>query len=465
MQFNSLVFLFFFVVVLALSASVPVERRRFVLLPASLLFYGWWDWRFLGLILFTITLDWACGRLMSRPGANRRLWLVASVATDLTVLAFFKYFDFFLDNAIVLVESLGLAAHRPTLSILLPIGISFFTFQSMAYTIDVYRGRMQPIRDWTLYASYVSFFPQLVAGPIERAQHLVPQILRPAPITAERLRSGFVLVLIGLARKVVIADTAAAHVDRIFANPASHSSIDLAVGAFLFGLQIYGDFAGYSDMARGLARMLGIDLIVNFRRPYFATSITDFWRRWHISLSFWLRDYLYIPLGGNRRGPMRTYGNLLATMLLGGLWHGAAWTFVVWGGIHGLALAANRAWRRWRGEPGPEPGWGARVLGWTLTMTVVGMAWIFFRAQTFDQAAAFFSGLLSFRPGIDFITALLAAICLIAVAAIDLCQRENEEDTLIRTWHWVPRGFVYAGLIVLVIAFSGADVPFIYFQF
>jgi alginate O-acetyltransferase complex protein AlgI len=465
MQFNSLVFLFFFAVVLALVAQVRPERRRFVLLPASLIFYGWWDWRFLGLILFTITLDWACGRLMARPRANRRIWLLTCVITDLTVLAFFKYFDFFVDNAVDLIEMIGLVAHRPTLSILLPIGISFFTFQSMAYTIDVYRGRVEPVREWSVYAAYVSFFPQLVAGPIERAQRLIPQIVSPAPITVERLRSGFVLVLIGLARKVLIADTAAPHVDRIFANPEAYSSADLAVGAFLFALQIYGDFAGYSDMARGLARMLGIDLIVNFRQPYFATSITDFWRRWHVSLSFWLRDYLYIPLGGNRRGRYRTYGNLLTTMLLGGLWHGAAWTFVLWGGIHGIALAVHKAWMDFRGVSDRSPGWAVRAAGWMMTMFVVGLSWIFFRAETFDQAVAYFGGLLSFRSGVDFITGLIAALCLAAVLVIDFCHREESDDTVVRSWHWLPRGAVYAFVIVLVIAFSGANVPFIYFQF
>jgi len=249
-------------------------------------------------------------------------------------------------------ETVGLRADIPTLNIVLPVGISFYTFQSMAYAIEVYRGRTEPVRDPVLFFLFVSYFPTLVAGPIERPTNLFPQLTQPRRVTPDLFASGCLLILTGLARKVFIADNAAVWVDEAFAAPGEIGSLPLLAAAAMFGIQIYSDFAGYSDMARGTSQLLGVQMIENFRQPYFATSIADFWRRWHMSLSSWLRDYLYIPLGGNRHGRVKTYRNLLLTMLLGGLWHGANWTFVVWGGLHGTALAVQKGWTERRARSG-----------------------------------------------------------------------------------------------------------------
>ncbi len=346
MTFNSMQFVLFFTIVFLAYWRLGFRNQNRLLLAASYLFYGWWDWRFLGLMLLSSSIDYFCGLGLGRtddPSKRKRL-LWTSMTANLVILGFFKYFNFFIDSLDSGLDRAGVDWLAPSLGIVLPVGISFYTFQSMSYGIDVYRRELKPIRSFFDFALFVSYFPQLVAGPIERATALAPQIttprLRPDKTKVVEACS---LILVGLVKKVVVADLAAEVANDVFSRSGEAGFFELLIGVYCFAIQIYGDFSGYSDMARGVSRLLGIELMENFKQPYFSATITDFWRRWHISLSQWLRDYLYIPLGGNRKGPRRTYINLGVTMLLGGLWHGAAWTFVVWGALQGLYLMGERA--------------------------------------------------------------------------------------------------------------------------
>lgn len=474
MIFNSWEFLLFFVVVFALYASVRLRWQNLLLVVASYFFYGWWDWRFLSLLAVSTVVDYCVGRALEKTqeDGRRKALLLLSVFTNLGILGFFKYCNFFVESAVGALTTLGLEAHAPTLQIVLPVGISFYTFQTMAYTIDVYRGRMKVVKDPVAFAVYVSYFPQLVAGPIERAQNLLPQFTKKREITMENLSSGALLVLIGLVRKVVIADVAASEVDAAFGDPASLGSWALLRGVLLFGLQIYGDFAGYTDIARGISRMLGIELMRNFEHPYFSTNITVFWRRWHVSLSSWLRDYLYIPLGGNRGPSWFVYRNLLLTMLLGGLWHGAAWTFVVWGAIHGGALSVHKLLLRgkrppmWPERPKTVGGLAWMAFSWLLTMVVVYVAWVFFRATDFGNAFDVLSGILAFEGGFSVRSLMLPVLLTALVLAIDIPQYLSRKHTVMLSWPWPVRGLVYAALVFILAVFrSESDVPFIYFQF
>ncbi|MEM7230001.1 MAG: MBOAT family O-acyltransferase, partial [Planctomycetota bacterium] len=341
MQFNSLHFAAFFALVLtAVAASRShVRVRNCIILAASYYFYGSWDYRFLSLIVISTLIDYACGRMLNvrtmqdqPPARSRRdrAVLAVSLCSNLGILGFFKYFDFFVTSTSAMLEELGVTVHVSTLNIILPVGISFYTFQTLSYTIDLYRGKVRTEDSLLNFAVYVAYFPQLVAGPIERARHLLPQVQSPHAVDWAQLNSGFFLIGWGLFKKVVIADNIAVIVDLVFASE-TNTGLSTVLGVYAFAIQIYCDFSGYVDIARGAARCMGFDLMQNFNLPYFATNPSDFWRRWHISLSTWLRDYLYIPLGGSKCGRTRTYINLMLTMVLGGLWHGAAWTFVVWG--------------------------------------------------------------------------------------------------------------------------------------
>jgi alginate O-acetyltransferase complex protein AlgI len=474
MIFNSWEFLLFFVVVFALYASVKLRWQNILLVVASYFFYGWWDWRFLSLLLLSTVVDYTVGRLLehAQDEGRRKTLLLVSVFTNLGILGFFKYCNFFVDSAVGALTSMGLEAHAPTLQIVLPVGISFYTFQTMAYTIDVYRRRMEVVKDPVAFAVYVSYFPQLVAGPIERAQHLLPQFEKKRTITLEKFSSGALLVLIGLVRKVVIADVAAGEVDAAFSDPGGLGSWALLRAVFLFGLQIYGDFAGYTDIARGVSRMLGIELMRNFEHPYFSTNITIFWRRWHVSLSSWLRDYLYIPLGGNRGPEWFVYRNLLLTMLLGGLWHGAAWTFVVWGAIHGGALSVHKLLLRgkrpplWPAMPRSVGGALKMAGSWVLTMIVVYVAWVFFRASSFGNAFDVLSGIFAFEGGFSVRSLAMPVLLTALVLFLDVPQYLSRKHIVMRSWPWPVRGLVYAALILILAIFrSESDVPFIYFQF
>ena len=480
MLFNSLAFAVFLPVVLAVYYSLERRAQNVWLLLASYFFYGCWDWRFLGLLGFSTTVDFVCGKAIadSRTQRGRRLFLLASIASNLGVLCFFKYFNFFVDSAADLLNLLGLHATHASLSIILPVGISFYTFQSLSYTTDVYRGHTRPCRDWLTFSLFVAYFPQLLAGPIERSTELLPQLQRDRKVCGQDLQEGTLLILIGLFKKIGIADVLAPSVEQFFSQPRLYSGLGLLVGIYFFSLQIYCDFSGYSDIARGTSRLLGIDLRLNFNRPYFSRSLTEFWRRWHMSLSGWLRDYLYIPLGGSRGGPWRTYRNLLITMLLGGLWHGAAWTFVAWGGLHGLGLAVERALgvsaaggRTGGAASGPDRGswiWDAtRML---LTFHIVALGWIFFRAGTFSQAWQYLHGLAVWQSGELYLgaTDFLRVGCLVAVLlVVELIQTRTADQIGLTKLGWIGQAASGAALVVLIVALGGwrGDVPFIYFQF
>jgi len=471
MLFNSESFLIFLPIVLLGAGLLPGVWRKHFLLAASYFFYGSWDWRFLGLIFLTTVVDYNVAHAVRRQvdPVVRKRWLLVSVIFNLGVLGFFKYFNFFVGSALSALESLGVPASAPTLQIILPVGISFYTFQSMSYVIDVYRRDMEPVTSFWDYALYVSYFPQLVAGPIERGSRLLPQILSPARVTPSRISIGITLILVGMAKKVLIADSVALEVDRIFSSPEELTAGMLLRGAYLFAFQIYGDFSGYSDIARGVSELFGIRLMINFEQPYLSRSITEFWRRWHISLSTWLRDYLYIPLGGNRRGSLLTYRNLMLTMLIGGLWHGAAWTFVIWGGLHGALLAVERMLGIGAdARPGAASlrGWLTRAAGMVLTFHLVVLCWIFFRAPDVGVAFDFIAGIARLDALGD--VGSMPFLILFAVLAIDVPQYLSGRHTVFGRIPWWLRSPAYAALAMVVlgkILYGGRDLPFIYFQF
>jgi alginate O-acetyltransferase complex protein AlgI len=469
MLFNSYVFWAFFAVVLTLHAVLRGRARKALLLVASYVFYGYWDWRFLGLIALSTLTDFFAAQVIDRSAdrAHKKAWLAASVALNLGILGFFKYFDFFVESLSSVLVAAGMPGLEPVLNVVLPVGISFYTFQTMSYTIDVYRGQLKPTRDLLDFALFVSFFPQLVAGPIERATRFLPQIVSPRQRTAADLPEGAYLVLSGLFRKVVIADNLAAVANAIFsADPGTLTGPEVVVGVYAFAFQIYGDFSGYTDIARGVARWLGYDLMVNFRMPYLSVSPSDFWRRWHISLSSWLRDYLYIPLGGNRHGTFNTYRNLMLTMLLGGLWHGAAWTFVAWGAFHGLILVAYRMVAGKEREV--ERPLLARVPAMVLMFQLVAVSWLLFRAGSIGQAFT-----MGVRALSDLTLTPLAVGGFFTVAFFALplmlyevwVERSGDLMAVLRR-PWPARA-VLAAFAVLMLIFFPAPVQyeFIYFQF
>lgn len=381
MNFAQAEFLVFLCVVLAVTWTVAARDRRLrngFLLAASYYFYAYWDYRFCGLLLFSTLVDFfVADRMFQCTGPRRRHgWLLVSLTSNLGMLGFFKYFNFFLDTARPLIESLGL--HPGSLDVILPVGISFYTFQTLSYTIDVYRGKLRPTSSLLDFALYVAFFPQLVAGPIVRASDLLPQLARVPTLGSRRFYNGFQQLLRGAVKKVLIADRLAETVDVVFAGPDLYSSVTVWIAVIAYAGQIYYDFSGYSDMAIGIAKMLGYRFPVNFRHPYLATSIADFWHRWHITLSTWLRDYLYIPLGGSRGSKTATYRNLMLTMTAGGLWHGAALTYVLWGVWHGLALCTERFYRLASTIPA--------AVRWLGVMFIVLLGWVVFRSPDWDTA-------------------------------------------------------------------------------
>jgi len=337
--FNSLQFFLFFAVVYSLYLAFNHKWQNRMLLVASYVFYGTWDWRFLSLIVISTIIDYYCGIKIDEitDAKKRKQFLAISIVANLSMLGFFKYFNFFAENLQALCCFFGFQVQPHFLNIILPVGISFYTFQTMSYTIDIYKGQLKPTRKFFDFALFVSFFPQLVAGPIERASHLLPQILSKRKVTIDKFCEGCYLIFWGLFLKVFVADNLARLVDPIFASDPPYNGVKVLLGLYAFAFQIFGDFAGYSNIARGLGKCMGFDIMVNFNLPYFVTNPSDFWRRWHISLSTWLRDYLYIPLGGNKKGTLFTYRNLAITMFLGGLWHGAAWTFIIWGAYRGYS--------------------------------------------------------------------------------------------------------------------------------
>ena len=457
------------------TTATGLRAQNLLLLGASYAFYGWWDVRFLGLIALSTVVDYAAGLGIQRAqGAGRRGWLAASLLFNLGLLGYFKYANFFIDSWVRSWAALGVAMEPSTLEIILPVGISFYTFQTLSYSLDIYRNRLQPTRDFIAFAAFVSLFPQLVAGPIERASALLPQILGRREFRAERAASGARLALWGLFKKVVVADRLAAWVDAYFAAPGELAGGDAALALVFFGLQLYLDFSAYSDIAIGIARLLGIELMTNFRRPYFARNFSDFWGRWHISLSSWFRDYVYIPLGGSRGGSWRTWRNVLVVFLLSGLWHGASWNFVIWGGLNALFLLAI--------DPllGRIPGWAGRAFG----PVVVSGAWClslaFFRGQGWDGAtgmleAVFRGGGFAYSEDAIGVTAAEWRLGAAAVAAALLGDAWLELREFRPQWaRWKPPvavrwlGYAAVAWAILLLGSYGVDqgdAQFIYFQF
>lgn len=473
MLFNSFTFWVFYVVVFALYYRFNRRGQNVLLLIASYFFYGCWDWRFLSLIVISTFVDYAVALGISRSeNPNRRKLLLAlSILANLGILGFFKYYGFFAGELDRLFLAIGIPAMLPTLQIILPVGISFYTFQTMSYTIDVYRGDCRATSDILDFAVYVSFFPQLVAGPIERASTFLPQVQSPRFATPDHFKQGLFLILIGLFRKVVIADNMAPIVNTIFSTPVEDlSGLEILLGIYAFAFQIYGDFSGYSSIARGVANWLGFDLMTNFHMPYFAVSPSDFWRRWHISLSQWLRDYLYIPLGGNRGGSWSTYRNLMLTMVIGGLWHGAAWTFVVWGFFHGAILCAFRpfetreAMRRLQDNP---LSW-ERLFRMILMFHLICVSWLLFRAESMTQVLEMVGRMTGDMTVTPFALSILGLIGFYVVPLLLFeCWLEwrNNLMALIDA-PWIVRGLVYLYVIYMMVLFP-PPVPseFIYFQF
>ena len=393
MLFNSLQFLVFFPIVVILYFALPPRFRWPLLLAGSYYFYACWRLEYLSLIIISTVVDYIAGiRIGAATGrAGKRLWLLASLFVNLGFLFVFKYFNFFSDSTRAFFELFDATCRLPELNVLLPVGISFYTFQTLSYTIDVYNGRRPPERHLGIFAVYVSFFPQLVAGPIERSTRLLPQFFRKMEWDRERAFSGARLMLWGFFKKIVIADRLAQYVDQVYAAPGACDGTVLLIASFFFAFQIYCDFSGYSDIAIGAARIMGYDLMTNFRQPYFARSIREFWQRWHISLSTWFRDYVYIPMGGGRVSRFLQYRNLILTFLVSGLWHGANWTFIVWGGLHGLYLAvSNLTGSLRRTVTGAlcldrAPALHAALqAGFIFLLVLVG--WVFFRAADIGEA-------------------------------------------------------------------------------
>ncbi len=473
MLFNSFDFLLFFSVVLVVQRLLPHRPRNGFLLAVSYFFYGCWDWRFLSLILISTVLDYFCGRAIARSDRpdRRKLLLAVSMVANLGMLAFFKYFGFFLESAGELAGLFGLSAASLHLNIVLPVGISFYTFQTMSYTIDIYRKETDPVEKFCDFALFVSFFPQLVAGPIERAKHLAPQMTRKPKVTWEMFRAGCWLTFWGLFKKAVIADNMAIIVDEGFSAYASLSGLEVLLCVYAFAFQIYADFSGYSDIARGISKMMGYDLMLNFRLPYLAVNPSDFWHRWHISLSTWLRDYLYIPLGGNRKGPARTYINLMLTMLLGGLWHGASWMFALWGAYQGGLLAAHRFFAAKGWLPAPRSRAGRR-LWWIVRVVVmfhlVCVGWLIFRAQSMEQLISLAG---SFLHGVEPTVRAakwgwsIVLLCF-PLWLVQLLQGQTADTHAVLKLSLPVRALVYAGLAAMILCLgSFGSREFIYFQF
>ena len=467
MLFNSVQFLVFFVAVLGLYWVLKHRAQNLLLLAASYLFYGAWNWKFLGLILLTTLADFTAALVIANTdrAMRRKLALIAAIVVNLGVLGFFKYYNFFIEDVFVFLSWLGLPYTPLVLQIVLPVGISFYTFQSMSYTIDTYRGEVEPTTSLPDYALYVAFFPQLVAGPIERAGHLLKQIQTPRAVTIERINEGVLLIALGLFKKVAVADHLAQYVDSAFDRQTGWK---LLIALYFFAFQIYCDFSGYSDIARGCAKLFGIDLRLNFNRPYFARNLTEFWRRWHISLSTWFRDYVYRPLGGKHAKGWRPYRNLMLVFLISGLWHGAAWTFVIWGAIHGVILSIEKAVSGWRHDAPrhtPKHGLNPRnIVAVVITFHIVCAAWVFFRASSLDGALDFFVRLV--QPAAIPFSGLMVFVHAVGGLAILFLWEAFEERWrrhMLRPAVAVP---TYASLFIFTLAWgqlSGGQ--FIYFQF
>ena len=478
MLFNSIEFAIFLPVVFLaywLLFNRNLRHQNLFLLAASYVFYGWWDWRFLSLIFISSVVDYVAGLGIARneQRGRRRFFLGMSLVTNIGLLGAFKYWNFFSESFAELISSFGLQANPWTLKVILPVGISFYTFQTLSYTIDVYRGKMQPTRDIVAFFAYVSFFPQLVAGPIERAEHLLPQFLSGRSLSRDRIMIGMQHVVWGLFKKIAVADQCAKLVDQVFSDPASQPASMLTLGVVFFAFQIYGDFSGYSDIAIGTAKMFGFDLMTNFRTPYFSRDIAEFWRRWHISLSTWFRDYVYIPLGGSRCGRLQAIRNTFVIFVVSGLWHGANWTFVAWGALNALyflpLLLAGRN-RKHLGSASegrllPAPGDLLRI---AITFALVCLGWVFFRSESIGAALLYIRGII--QPQSIALHAIVPWLGLLVPVGIMLGAEWLWRDRAVpvpdgRAPYLVKWSFYYAVGLAIVLAIEFTPQQFIYFQF
>jgi alginate O-acetyltransferase complex protein AlgI len=471
MIFNSFEFLAFFLIVVGLWFTLPVRFRWAMLLAASCIFYMFFIPAYILILAATIVIDWFAGIWIedTQDPRKKRRYLWMSVVSVTAILFVFKYFNFFNDNVAQLARLLHWHYPIAALKIILPIGLSFHTFQSLSYVIEVYRGRQRAERHFGIYALYVMYFPQLVAGPIERPQNLLHQFHDPKPFQPLAVRDGLLLALWGLFKKVVVADTLALYVDAVYDHHAVHSGPTLLLATYCFAVQIYCDFSGYSDIARGISRVFGIELMKNFETPYFSTSIREFWSRWHISLSTWFRDYVYIPLGGNRVSLPRNMVNQFLVFLLSGFWHGANWTFIIWGALHGLYLLAERVGDLIRGRPATPatPGSLRSIVRWLVTFHLVVLAWVFFRANTVTQAVDILQRIAAV-PGKLFLDPILYTCAVVGVAAIglDILQRRlRMYDHPERVPGWLRLGHALALLFAIVLLGVDGGGQFIYFQF
>jgi len=459
--FDTPIYFLFLSLVVIVYWRLSWRRQNVLLLCASYFFYGWWDWRFLLLMIFSTIVDYFIAQRISDEtrGRQRRILLIISLCINFGLLGFFKYCNFFVESFATMLTTVGV--HNVPmffLKIILPPGISFYTFQEVAYVIDVYKGELPPSRSFVHYGLFITFFPHLIAGPIQRPSHLLPQVQKPRTFDERAFFGGLMLIISGLFRKTVIADSCANLANAAFEGRLGANFFATFIGVYAFAWQIYGDFSGYSDLARGAAQLMGFHFMLNFRQPYFAASLQDFWRRWHISLSTWLRDYLYIPLGGNRKGPRRTYINLMLTMLLGGLWHGANWTFVIWGGIHGAWLSLERLF-----SAKEVSSWYSRVL----TLIVVGITWIFFRAKSLSAAIEMLRNASHFQWQHQYAAELLF-LCMVSglMMLIDYRLEAYGEEYVFEKAQVALPVCACVVMAILMIAFAASETnAFIYFQF
>lgn len=471
MLFTSFDFLLFLPIVFVLYWFVfykSLNHQNLLLLVASYVFYGWWNWRFLGLLILSTLIDYSFGFWVER-GKKRKLFLWLSMLNNLLVLGIFKYYNFFALETQRLLDQIGFHTSPVLIKIALPVGISFYTFHGMSYVIDIYRGKQKPVRSFVDYSVFVSFFPLLVAGPIERATHLLPQVRKPRTFNYTQGVQGLRLILWGLFKKMVIANTLSPIVDDIFSHYTVYPGSTLVLGAIYFSFQIYCDFSGYSDIAIGVAKLFGFELLSNFRFPYFSRDLAEFWRRWHISLSSWFRDYLYIPLGGSREGKFKAVRNTFVIFLISGFWHGANWTFIAWGGIHALGFLPLLLLGQNRKNTGQIVAQNSRIPGlkdtilMLLTFSFVTLAWIFFRSDTIGHAVSY---ILNMRRGLFTAPALKSFlfIYVLPLILIDWCFRRQERE-LVFTRFRPLRYAIYIVAVYTIIYHSGNNSNFIYFQF
>jgi alginate O-acetyltransferase complex protein AlgI len=477
MLFDSPAYFVFLIPVVLIYWRLNRREQNVFLLIASYFFYGWWDWRFLALMIGSTTMDFLIARKIVpiRQDTNRRTWFIFSLVLNFSILGTFKYFNFFADSFSAALGTLGV--HNiplPLIRIILPPGISFYTFQEVAYIVDVYKGRLEPAKSFVEYGLFVSLFPHLIAGPIQRPGHLLPQVQKDRTFDADKFFDGLMLIFSGLVRKCVVADNCAVLANAAFGGQFGKPNFWIVlIGTYAFAWQVYGDFSGYSDIARGSAQLMGFHFMVNFRQPFLANRLQDLWRRWHISLSTWLRDYLYIPLGGSAGGEWKTSLNLLMTMILAGLWHGANWTFVIFGAIHGVVLAIERQlFPATKGaaeaaHARPIAGflllWGQRVL----TFNIFCLSLAFFRASSLSAAVEFLAGLSNFAWQSQYATALFM-LCLFSVplfVADLLLESSNLEYPFANAAYAVRTGFATAALLVLALFSGNTANAFIYFRF